>query len=479
MNRMRRQILSEVLTTEKSYVKGLQQLKRDFVHPLSSKLSEVEMANVFPGVNEIWKVHEQLLDRLSKLMGGVVQGSVAGLFSEFAKNCQVIYSPFLNSFSQASVVLKRLMENDSSIAEVVDKANSMTGTTGLKYLANLMITPMQRLPRYELLFKELLKCTSEMHEDHVMLTAALHDIQEACKIINENKRKADEKYRRIFLEQHGSMEVLRAHNWEEKVVSSLKFCGKCEKSIWGLAKKGFKCKECGLHFHGECKSEIGNAQVCLQRRRLDLTHKQLLDQAEVYLMPEDEAALRFGQTNTKTTASKGGSKLLSKPSSGSSGMLGSPSMSRLAHSPAPSRLSHSPAPRRLSTTIPDIEIKGLIFLFDDGIGFAHKWIFDHDQDAPIIDMIGELPYKQIQVRLVTTTDGMHPFVISNDTRGVATFKFYLKSSIEVNNLVKKIQETAQECMETRNLKKSAKMSRKLLAESNRYKPELQHSGGAY
>jgi hypothetical protein len=53
LNRKRRQVLSEILQTEKTYVKALQQLKRDFLHPLQSKLSDVEVANVFPNVNEV------------------------------------------------------------------------------------------------------------------------------------------------------------------------------------------------------------------------------------------------------------------------------------------------------------------------------------------------------------------------------------------------------------------------------------------
>ncbi len=133
------------------------------MHPLSKLLSEVEMANVFPAVNEIWKLHEQFLATLEATMqtedltkSGTERRKLAEIFSELASNCEKVYSPFLNQFQQASLVLKRLMENDPfKVGLAVESICSprSSGISGLKYLGELMITPMQRLPRYELLFK--------------------------------------------------------------------------------------------------------------------------------------------------------------------------------------------------------------------------------------------------------------------------------------------------------------------------------------
>jgi hypothetical protein len=121
------------------------------------------MANVFPAVNEIWKLHEQFLAKLETTMqtkdhakAGTERRELAAIFSELASNCERVYSPFLNQFQQASLVLKRLMENDPfKVGLAVESISSplANGITGLKYLGELMITPMQRLPRYELLFK--------------------------------------------------------------------------------------------------------------------------------------------------------------------------------------------------------------------------------------------------------------------------------------------------------------------------------------
>jgi hypothetical protein len=149
---MNRHILTELLATERTYVVALQKLKREFLYPLGKVLSEVEMANMFPAVNEIWKLHEGVLQKLEEAAKqDEGRRRVAAIFSELAESCCKVYSPFLNSFSQSSVVMKKLME-DQRIRMIVESIQS-NSSSGLKYLNELMITPMQRLPRYEMLFK--------------------------------------------------------------------------------------------------------------------------------------------------------------------------------------------------------------------------------------------------------------------------------------------------------------------------------------
>ena len=48
--------------------------------------------------------------------------------------------------------------------------------------------PVQRIPRYEMLLKELCKTTPDDHPDHKDLQAALSSIKQAAQGINEAKR---------------------------------------------------------------------------------------------------------------------------------------------------------------------------------------------------------------------------------------------------------------------------------------------------
>lgn len=58
-------------------------------------------------------------------------------------------------------------------------------------LQELLITPVQRLPRYSLLLGEILKQTEPTNPDHPQLKLALAKIAEILTHINEDKRKTE------------------------------------------------------------------------------------------------------------------------------------------------------------------------------------------------------------------------------------------------------------------------------------------------
>ncbi|KAI4878526.1 hypothetical protein NFI96_006837 [Prochilodus magdalenae] len=59
-------------------------------------------------------------------------------------------------------------------------------------LGDLMIKPVQRIPRYELLVKDLLKHTPEDHPDHPFLLDAQKNIKQLAEKINKGRRNAEE-----------------------------------------------------------------------------------------------------------------------------------------------------------------------------------------------------------------------------------------------------------------------------------------------
>ena len=55
-----------------------------------------------------------------------------------------------------------------------------------------MITPVQRLPRYELLLRDLVKNTAKNHPDYPNLTFALEKMTEINVFINEQQRDSEQ-----------------------------------------------------------------------------------------------------------------------------------------------------------------------------------------------------------------------------------------------------------------------------------------------
>jgi hypothetical protein len=60
-------------------------------------------------------------------------------------------------------------------------------------LEMLLISPVQRIPRYELLLKQLFKLTPAEHKDHGLLPEAIKCLSETAAYINEEKRSAESK----------------------------------------------------------------------------------------------------------------------------------------------------------------------------------------------------------------------------------------------------------------------------------------------
>ncbi len=187
----------------------------------------------------------------------------------------------------------------------------------------------------------------------------------------------------------------------------------------------------------------------------------------------------FTQLTGKSVANKSGSKLTIPGSlKGSSNSAASPSMRRLSNSPAVARKG---AAGRESNV--DTEIRGLLFCFSDGLAIAHKWVFSGNDADPVIDMLVEYPWKCVQIRSVVSSDpSMHTFVVSSNAKGIASMKFYLKSALELQAVLGKVDTIRSEQMALRelksaDLKRSVSIPRSMLAASDRFKRKNQREGG--
>jgi FYVE/RhoGEF/PH domain-containing protein 5/6 len=68
-------------------------------------------------------------------------------------------------------------------------------------LQSFLILPVQRMPRYEMLLKELYKDTSASHPDHTPLATAIEGIVQINIYLNEKKKQAESNQRLLDLAQ--------------------------------------------------------------------------------------------------------------------------------------------------------------------------------------------------------------------------------------------------------------------------------------
>ena len=122
-----------------------------------------------------------------------------------------IYIQYVNNYNTAVMLLSELKKKKQfkKWLNVVMRDDRIHLST----LEDYLITPVQRIPRYTMLFDELVKITEETHPDYEGLIEAHSVLGDITGTINEKKREAESVTKVIAL--HESIEF---ENPEDKFV---------------------------------------------------------------------------------------------------------------------------------------------------------------------------------------------------------------------------------------------------------------------
>ena len=204
-DRMRAKCIREIVVTEEAYVEDLRVLEDVFVFPLkmSGALTEEKTHQLFSNVEMLRPVHEALLKELRE---GVNVGKA------FLGMCQYMkmYSLYCSNHENAIEILCRLRD-DPEFMHALSICQSDSRARGQK-LDSYIIKPVQRVCKYPLFFRELIKYTPPTHPDYRDLEQARAQIEEVVSCINEGKRKSEEQRKILSIFERIEGE------WEEELL---------------------------------------------------------------------------------------------------------------------------------------------------------------------------------------------------------------------------------------------------------------------
>eukprot|EP00727_Mastigamoeba_balamuthi_P010306 m51a1_g5899 putative phosphoribulokinase uridine kinase family protein (1154) ;mRNA; f:552325-557990 len=198
--RLRQQCIREIITTEQAYLEDLRIIQEVFLMPIrfTHVLDDEQVAQLFSNVEMLSPVHKEVLEKLR---------------DEKVMQCQYfkMYSAYCANQDQALRLLDQLKRENPEFAKALSVCHSDSRAKGI-FLNGYIIKPVQRICKYPLFFRELLKYTPETHADYKELVEARDKIDEVVKSVNESKRKYEQQQK--IMEIRNEVEGV----WEEELV---------------------------------------------------------------------------------------------------------------------------------------------------------------------------------------------------------------------------------------------------------------------
>jgi len=192
----RKRIAAELLSTERIYVTNLQLVIELYFHPLlavaqsPSYIPAQDVMLIFGNLIQLHLVNAQFLEAIEKkLQNWNMNTKIGHLFSEHTDQMMMVYVPYILNYSEALECVEK-NKKKAPFKELLDLNFMDPRGKGLD-LSSFLIQPVQRLPRYELLLKDLIKNTEHTHGDYQDLCDGMQRVVKVTTHINEKKREKE------------------------------------------------------------------------------------------------------------------------------------------------------------------------------------------------------------------------------------------------------------------------------------------------
>jgi len=208
MNRLRKRAVDELVQTEKTYVSNLEKLFKVYVNPLRNTedkqirklLSMQDHAIIFaPDLFTIYALHIQLNADLIKATTkwDNETSKIGQIFIKYGELFKM-YQDYFHKHEKAVQHLMKLERKNTKFAKwSMEQSQKVSGLT----IQALLILPIQRLPRYEMLLKEIIKRTKKYHIDMYDLQEANEQINEVTELINAKMKEHDRRIKVTMVEK--------------------------------------------------------------------------------------------------------------------------------------------------------------------------------------------------------------------------------------------------------------------------------------
>eukprot|EP00211_Chloroparvula_japonica_P004806 CAMPEP_0119122056 /NCGR_PEP_ID=MMETSP1310-20130426/2432_1 /TAXON_ID=464262 /ORGANISM="Genus nov. species nov., Strain RCC2339" /LENGTH=848 /DNA_ID=CAMNT_0007111661 /DNA_START=106 /DNA_END=2652 /DNA_ORIENTATION=+ len=213
----RKQICYEILSTEENFVQSLGYITDNYKAALealaedeTSGLDKSDVKKMFANIESITTLNRSLLQQLNERLA-VWNNATVKIGDIFARMAPVliIYTEYANMYQAGLEYYNVEKKKNNRFAQVCEEQKAKSGMD----LEHLLIMPVQRVPRYNLLIEDLYKNTPDDHVDKVDLKTALEKTQNIANKINDCMRQTAKvrELTQIASKTAGLASLLEAH----------------------------------------------------------------------------------------------------------------------------------------------------------------------------------------------------------------------------------------------------------------------------
>lgn len=195
MEGLRARAVAEVVQSEKSYLRHLEIVQEFFMNPLQEKswLTQADFVTIFGDFPAILQVNRELLKSLECSTDKIGQ-----VFLELAPYLK-FYSTYAQEFQASAKLVEKYCDKSKSFRQFIADQESRPEVQ-LKLNA-LLITPVQRIPRYKMLLEDVIKNTPDCHPDKANLQNALTQIDAVAWHINDQLREREDSLKMVDIQK--------------------------------------------------------------------------------------------------------------------------------------------------------------------------------------------------------------------------------------------------------------------------------------
>lgn len=190
--RMRNKVVNELIKTERDYIKDLEIIIKLFIEPLEEEgiLTKEELKDIFSNIRLLININRELLDDIWK--------QAKDTNGEFLSKCFLTLADYLKMYSQycgnqkiSRETVHATQARNSRFKAFLEKKATDPELNNLT-LKDYLIKPIQRLCKYPLLLRELIRYTDDGHRDYQGLKEALEKIENVVTSVNAQQKTEEE-----------------------------------------------------------------------------------------------------------------------------------------------------------------------------------------------------------------------------------------------------------------------------------------------